>query len=456
MTISRREFLARASAVSAASAAIQSCSSLLPGGSGVPRGPLEPPPYRYFLNFDPDEIQRIIAKVRAEGDKPGNDSAKDVRLTLRLVEGNGKSAIHSNPGFSWTFNDAFMVWMVTKPVSSGEGRSILRDVLVPVSCVTPRSDSKTTVQACLITGTVISDSPHNLLGYFEDGMAVVQDPASKRAGYIGTGGNLRIETKYQQAFTFSEGTAAVKEKDAEWGVIDTSGNYIIQPKYGSLSRMRDGVMLFSTSKQMGIVNRSGQEIAVPAGGGIEWLNKDHALVKGVRDVWRQRMTWPVLVSTKGKTTTLEGFTNVFEMPNGFAGRKTQDPSFRWYDFDLKPISNQQLDDIAAPFGGAVPVRQGNTWGLLDASSNWRVQPRYTHIGPFSFGLAQFYEANPNGAGIRRAGFLQPDGNEILIPGMVGGDCMGHYLFVVHSDKVPAFYTRSGKLIEPVHTFALPR
>jgi len=456
MPLSRRELLARTCAAPAACATIQSCSNLLPGGSAIPRSPLEPPPYRYFLNFDSEELQRIVAKVRAEGDKPGNESAKDARLTLRLVESNGQSLIHSNPGFSWSFNDAFMVWMVTKPVSSGEGRQILRDVLVPVSCVTPRSDAKTTVQACLITGTVVANSPHNLLGYFEDGLAVVQDPASKRTGYIGTGGNLRIETKFQQAFTFSEGTAAVKEKDAEWGVIDTAGGYVIQPKYRSLSRMRDGVMLFSTSTQMGIVNKAGQEIAVPAGGGIDWLNKDHALVKGVRDLWRQRMTWPTMISTKGKTTILEGFTNVIEMPTGFAGKKNQDPSFRWYDNDLKPITNLQLDDIAAPFGDAVPVRQGDVWGLLDSSGSWRVQPRYTHIGPFSFGLAQFHEATPNGAGIRRAGFLRPDGNEIVIPGMVGGDCMGHYMFVVHSDKVPAFYTRSGKMIEPVHTFALPR
>ena len=48
-------------------------------------------------------------------------------------------------------------------------------------------------------------------------------------GESGTGKEV-IECKYQAALPFSEGYAAVCEEDL-WGVIDTQGEYVIEPSY---------------------------------------------------------------------------------------------------------------------------------------------------------------------------------------------------------------------------------
>jgi hypothetical protein len=138
------------------------------------------------------------------------------------------------------------------------------------------------------------------------------------------------------------------------------------------------------------------------------------------------------------------------MPVGFAGRKRGEDGFRWYDEDLKPIHDKPLEDIQEGAGGVAPVRENDKWGLMGAGAQWRVAPRYRDIGPFSYGLASFVaDGSP-----ARHGFLTPDGSEIVIPNMTAGDCMGHFLYVVHSNGAPGFYTRRGKLIERVNMFSI--
>ena len=64
-------------------------------------------------------------------------------------------------------------------------------------------------------------------------------------GYVSQDGQRFIPLNFIDALPFSQGIASV-ETDEGWGVIDTLGQWIIQPVYSSLSLCKDSLMAAST------------------------------------------------------------------------------------------------------------------------------------------------------------------------------------------------------------------
>lgn len=78
-------------------------------------------------------------------------------------------------------------------------------------------------------------------------------------GFVDKKGNIRIEAKWDDAYKFSEGLAAVKsggDYDGKWGVIDTTGNYIVKPKYDepAISLFTDAYEIDDGYYKKGIMN----------------------------------------------------------------------------------------------------------------------------------------------------------------------------------------------------------
>lgn len=87
------------------------------------------------------------------------------------------------------------------------------------------------------TGKVIVPIDREHIGSFSNGLAttsVTDDSDSTLYGYINKTGKVAIVPNWGQANQFSEGLAVVRFdtlKSSKWGVIDTKGKYVIQPKY---------------------------------------------------------------------------------------------------------------------------------------------------------------------------------------------------------------------------------
>lgn len=213
--------------------------------------------------------------------------------------------------------------------------------------------------------------------------------------------------------------------------------------------MVKGWMMFQSETHQGIVNPEGKEIAIESNAKFYWLGEDFAVIEGISNPFTGLNTWPSLIARGGKIQKLKVFNGVGPMPVGIAARKLNENQLQWYDADLKLISNMFIDASRQGSGGVAPVMQGDKWGLMGADQKWRREPTYLNIDVFSYGLASFVA--DNGAGTtQRQGFISPQGAEIVIPHMSAGDCFGHYLFVVHDDRQPGFYTRDGRLIELIN------
>ncbi|MGN7055431.1 WG repeat-containing protein, partial [Neisseria sp. P0003.S004] len=75
---------------------------------------------------------------------------------------------------------------------------------------------------------------------FSEGLAAVATVDTNKYGYINTKGEMVIPPKYEEAFYFNEGLAAVKILD-KWGYIDKRNQWVIPARYKSAYNFEDGM-----------------------------------------------------------------------------------------------------------------------------------------------------------------------------------------------------------------------
>ena len=75
---------------------------------------------------------------------------------------------------------------------------------------------------------------------FSEGLARVKSDG--KYGFINTAGEWAIEPKFDGAWSFSEGLAKVKS-DGKWGFINTAGEWAIEPKFDGVRSFSKGVAI---------------------------------------------------------------------------------------------------------------------------------------------------------------------------------------------------------------------
>jgi hypothetical protein len=83
-------------------------------------------------------------------------------------------------------------------------------------------------------------------------------------GYVNGQGDLVIPAQYEDAFDFHKGLARVKIND-KWGFIDTTGRFVIQPKF-------DSVTIF------GVISSRPEHARVEINGNVKFIDKTGAFV----------------------------------------------------------------------------------------------------------------------------------------------------------------------------------
>lgn len=129
------------------------------------------------------------------------------------------------------------------------------------------------------TGKIIIQPQFNAYNEFSEGLAVVQAGKVKTIerinffgkvfeqyvggyGYIDTKGKIVIEPKFDRAYNFREGLAAV-EIDGKQGYIDKRGKIAIEPKFSQASTFNEGMAQIEIKGKCGYIDSTG-EIVIPA------------------------------------------------------------------------------------------------------------------------------------------------------------------------------------------------
>jgi hypothetical protein len=100
-------------------------------------------------------------------------------------------------------------------------------------------------------------------GNFSEGFAVVlvgdtlQMGRTGKYNYTNLNGNLISKSGYDDVQTFSEGKGVVMV-DSLWGIVDSTGEFLVKPKFHKLWSFSNGLARFFDGKSYGFINAKGE------------------------------------------------------------------------------------------------------------------------------------------------------------------------------------------------------
>ena len=104
---------------------------------------------------------------------------------------------------------------------------------------------------------------------FRNGLCEVSLPAAggksedNRIGFINTDGNLAFEERFWNSSSFHQGLCSVKKRGGKFGVINTKGEWVIEPLYEEIGLFNYGIAPFRQNQKWGLLNQRGEVILSP-------------------------------------------------------------------------------------------------------------------------------------------------------------------------------------------------
>ncbi|MGV8027209.1 MAG: WG repeat-containing protein [Anaerolineaceae bacterium] len=256
-------------------------------------------------------------------------------------------------------------------------------ILTTSACVTPSSDSngaiyfnvRSTVGSGIMdcSGNWIVEPSETRNGYFSgpmvNGLAPFYD-ASQIAtpfSYINSDGEVAFDGNFRLAAPFSDGLAAVFVED-QWGFIDTTGKFVIEPRYSGtyIGSFSDGLVnvvdkftVYHTPKTWVYVDAQGNQILGPYQDASSFTNGAAAVTLITDDAYKTGY-----IDTKGD------FILEFSQEEGLAPTGSYSESL----FAVKDV-NYQLEE------GACSI------GFMNKDKEWVIEPQFCWVGLFVDGLA---------------------------------------------------------------------
>lgn len=181
-------------------------------------------------------------------------------------------------------------------------------------------------------------------------------------GYIDKSGAYVIEPQFSKAKSFSEGRAAA-EQDKKWGFIDTSGKWAIQPDYDK----------------------------------VKYFNSGYALVLK-DDQWNY-------IDTSGKALETVSTEKYFDFEGGVAFIR-QGEKIGLIGTDGKVILAPTFDAIKKFRNDHAKVRQGEQWGMIDKAGKLVIPAEYEELGN-TFSTSGVFGKKGGAFGIIQNGTFNP-------------------------------------------------
>ncbi len=241
--------------------------------------------------------------------------------------------------------------------------------------------------------------------HFTEGLAAVKYDG--RWGYIGHDGSWRIDPGFEEARPFKEGLAGVMSMN-KWGYIDKKGQWVIKPAYRAVSSFSDGMALVKSSDGYRFIDQGGHMVitdqfrkALPFADGLAFV-----VYAGYQGYIDQNGNWLIrhnyeeaysfsegraLVKKNGRYGFIDKSGLMVIQPiyedagffrEGFAPVKT---GGQWgYINRWGKMVIRSRYERAYPFlNGYAIVRHLGSYGMIDRNGNWEINPMYTGLGYYA-------------------------------------------------------------------------
>lgn len=245
-----------------------------------------------------------------------------------------------------------------------------------------------------------------LKGYFSEGP--VQIKKDGKYGFIDKNGTIVIQPIYNLADDFSEGLASVRV-DGKWGFIDKQGTMVIKPKFYSFGppKFKEGlacVKMTSEEEDYGLIDTKGDWIIQPILPSIVpvfSIGEGLASVK-VEDKWG-------FIDKQGNLIIKAQFDNVFGFENGLASVNI---GGKWGFINKQGnfVIQPQFDYARNFSEGLARIQVNNKWGFIDMQGNIVIQPQFEGATMFMNGFAGILLEKEG-----KAGFIDKKGTIVIQP-----------------------------------------
>jgi len=270
-----------------------------------------------------------------------------------------------------------------------------------------------------------------------------------RYGYIDASGSMVIKPQFDDAFTFSEGFAAVSVDD-KWGYIDARGTRVVKPRFlgEDLAGFSEGLAAVWSRRGWGFVDTSGKMVIEPQFGEAQGFSEGLAAVS-----LDGRYGF---IDTSGTMVIEPRFGGAFSFSEGLAAVS----GGGWWGFIdtsgtmvIEPQFDNDAPYVGFSEGLAAVTIDGHQWGYADKTGTVVIEPQFKSAGSFSDGRAPV-QGFVRGPAHGRWCFIDTSGSLVIAPrfGEASGFSEGLAAVSVHGQW--GYIDASGAtVIEPRFTYA---
>lgn len=204
-------------------------------------------------------------------------------------------------------------------------------------------------------------------------------PAKKygKWGFITREGQWKIQARYEKAYHFTEGLAAVKYA-GKWGYIDNAGNWQIQPRFNQARPFKEGMAGVMSMNKWGYIDREGHWAIKPDYIAISSFSDGTALIKS--------MTGYQFIDKRGNRIITNIFRKALPFADGlafvvYAGYQGYiDQKGNW-------VIKHNYEEAYSFSEGYALVAKNGLYGFIDKGGSMAIDPKYEDAGFFREGMA---------------------------------------------------------------------
>jgi len=210
-------------------------------------------------------------------------------------------------------------------------------------------------------------------------------------GYMDASCRMVIPARFDEAFEFTEGLAAVKAGD-KWGYVDRNGQFVIAPRFAGAFHFADGlasVQIDKSSALWGFIDRTGKLVIKPQFGMSLWFSE--GLVEGYgEEDGILNVPFGYVDKSDRYVIRLEEQGMMIEFLVGFSEGLAR--------VSMRP---QHADGSVGP----------SRWGYIDHTGTWVIPRAFSRAGDFHDGLAA--ASREDGTW----GYIDKTGQFVIAPGL---------------------------------------
>lgn len=248
------------------------------------------------------------------------------------------------------------------------------------------------------SGSVLFEPSYSLVRAFSEGLAAVGQKQGKenRWGFVDQGGKLVVPLRYVGAGDFSEGLAGVYEEGKGCGYIDRSGTVVIPLRLATCGPFSDGLAIAASGSRypLGYIDRSGEFVVEPQ------FYYAGSYSEGLAPAAPPKTRKFGFLDKSGKWAVPPQFEGAQSFSDGLAAVKSEG-KWGFVDSSGSFVIRPRFGDVKSGFMKALEAIESST--SFASGKDYRITPAAEPAQPFSDGVAAVHLGGREWGYIDRAG-----------------------------------------------------